>query len=274
MRKLMATTAMLLCIGIAGSARADVNLWIDDASGNIGLVDITTGTVSKVSFTGVDLTDIGFVGDQMYGTDFNILYSINDNTGATTAIAQWSTGENGMNAMVGFGPNLLVASNATNEVYNATVLGATTNFAPSPLASAGDLAFGKDGNLYESGIDPTTGDDALVDVTTGKDIGLFSVSGSNLNAVFGLATDNNGVTYAVDGTIIYTVNLTNAVLTPILNYAPVSDGLGAAQGTAFVFENSPPTTIPEPSTWVMICLGFAGVGYVARNRARSALRCA
>jgi hypothetical protein len=108
MQKLMATTAILL--GMVGAAKADVNLWIDDDSGNIGLVDITTGVVSKVSFTAVDLTDIGFVGTQMYGTSFSTLYSIDDTTGASSAITGWGgVGDGGMNAMVGNGPGLLVA---------------------------------------------------------------------------------------------------------------------------------------------------------------------
>jgi hypothetical protein len=127
--------------------------------------------------------------------------------------------------------------------------------------------------LYESVVGPT-GDDDLYDVTTSTDIGLFGNSGGNFNAVFGLATDNAGVTYAVDGTTIYSVNLSNAVLTPVLDYGSNPEGLGSAQGTAFVFENSPPSTVPEPSTWAMILIGFAGMGYVARNRARSGLRCA
>jgi hypothetical protein len=249
---------------LTGSAHADVNLWIDDESGNIGLVDITTGTVSKVNNTGVDFTDIAFVGSQMFGTSFTNLYSINDNTGTPTAIAEWGFGGDGMNALVGDGANLRAASNATSTVYTATTLGAVTLQTPSPLPSAGDLAFGKNGNLYESGVDASSGNDALVDVTTGTEIDFLTAGGSSLNAVFGLATDNAGVTYAVDGTTIYTVNLSNAVLTPVLDYS--GHGLGAAQGTAFIFENAPST--PEPSTWAMMLLGFAGLGFMGYRQTK------
>jgi hypothetical protein len=272
MQKLMATTAILL--GMVSAAKADVNLWIDDVSGNIGLVDITTGTVSKVNNTGQDLTDIAFVGNQMYGTTFTGLFSINDTTGGATAIASWGFGGGGMNALVGNGTGLVAASNATDIVYTATTLGGVTAQTTVPLPSAGDLAFGKNGNLYESATDAATFDSALVDVTTGKEIGLFTLFGTpdNFGAVYGLATDSSGTTYAVDGTTIYSVNLTNAVLTPVLNYGGDPEGLGTAQGTAFVAENVPST--PEPSTWAMILIGFVGLGYAARYRARSALRCA
>jgi hypothetical protein len=48
-------------------------LYIDDASGNIGRVDITTQTVvaGSVHSTGQSLTDIGFgAGGALYGTTF------------------------------------------------------------------------------------------------------------------------------------------------------------------------------------------------------------
>ena len=81
-----AVSAVVMLVGGAGLAHADTNLWIDDASGNIGLVDITTGGVSLVSSTGQSLTDIGFIGSQMYGVTFGNLFSINKATGASTLI--------------------------------------------------------------------------------------------------------------------------------------------------------------------------------------------
>jgi hypothetical protein len=56
---------------VAGSVSANAsNLWIDDVNGNIGLVDTATGTIvpGTLHNTGQILTDIGFIGTQMYGT--------------------------------------------------------------------------------------------------------------------------------------------------------------------------------------------------------------
>jgi hypothetical protein len=169
-----------------------------------------------------------------------------------------------MNAMVGDGPNLLVASNADTEVFQSTVLGATTNFASVPLPSAGDLTFNNK-TLYESATDAAD-NSALVNVNSGTVIGEFTAGAALFNDVFGLATDAAGTTYAVAGTEIYTVNLSNAVLTPVLNYG--GQFLGAANGTAFIQENVPPGTVPEPSTWAMMLLGFAGLAFAGMRRAR------
>jgi hypothetical protein len=45
---------------------------------------------------------------------------------------------------------------------------------------------------------------------------------------------------------------------------------GAARGFGFNFNIDPPSggTVPEPSTWAMMLLGFAGLGYAAFRRAR------
>jgi hypothetical protein len=79
--------------------------------------------------------------------------------------------------------------------------------------------------------------------------------------VNGLA-DNGATMYAVAGTEIYNVNLGNGLLTPVLNYS--GHGLGAANGAAF----DPPGTIPEPSTWMMLLLGFAGLGFFGYRASR------
>src|SRR5208283_818682 len=90
---------MAMAFGGAGLAHADVNLWINDASGNIGLVDVTTGVVSQVHATGQDLTDIGFIGTQLYGTTFTGLYAISTSAGAATSIGTYTVGGGGMNAL-------------------------------------------------------------------------------------------------------------------------------------------------------------------------------
>jgi PEP-CTERM motif len=263
MRHLLLATTFLAAVG-ATHAKADINLWIDDTSGNIGLVDITTQTVvaGTVHNTGQILTDIGFVGTQMYGTTFTGLFRIDDTTGASTAIGSYGgVGGGGMNALVGNGASLLGASNAslTDFSINPTT-GAATAGGPIPLPSAGDLAFDH-GVLFLSATN-TSGGDSLVNVSGNSVVGAFSPSES---AVFGLANDGT-TTYAVDGTEIFSVNVATAALTPLFNYAGA--GLGAANGTAFIAEG-PSGAIPEPSTWAMMALGFGLLGLVGYRKTRS-----
>ena len=75
-------------LGYAFTAKAEhPTRWIDDnTAGNIGLVDLTTHTVSMVNNTGQALTDIAFIGNQMYGTTFTSLFKINDAIGASTFV--------------------------------------------------------------------------------------------------------------------------------------------------------------------------------------------
>jgi hypothetical protein len=225
---------------VAGTVSANAaNLWIDDTAGNIGLVNTATGTIvpGTLHNTGQIFTDIGFIGAQMYGTTFDGLFTINTATGASTLVGTYAG--QGMNALVGHGSSLLGASFATNTVFNINPANAAlSNFATSPLTSAGDLAFAGS-TLYESGVG--NGGDALVNVTTGVTVGLFHTSSiSSFSAVFGLADDGTTM-FAVDGTAIYSVNLSNALLTPLSNYG--AQGLSAANGTAFLAEN---VNVPGP----------------------------
>jgi PEP-CTERM motif len=257
-------SALALSFLICGSANASL-MWVDDTSGNIGLVNTTTGAVTDVSNTGQALTDIGFVGTQMYGTTFTSLYAINNITTSATStlIGAYSVGGGGMNALVGSGTGLLAASNATTTVYsiaNPSTSAATTNFATGlPAASAGDLAFAG-GTLYEAAI-AGNGNDELVNVNTKSVVGFFTIGGAQQNAVFGLADDGTTM-FAVQGTSIYTVNLATGALTLDANYG--GHGLGAANGAAFLNESV--AAVPEPSTWAMLFLGFAGVGFIACRR--------
>jgi hypothetical protein len=43
---------------------------------------------------------------------------------------------------------------------------------------------------------------------------------------------------------------------------------GASVTTASVFENFTTPTVPEPSTWAMMLIGFAGLGFAGYRRAR------
>jgi PEP-CTERM motif len=272
MYRLKLTTLAFSCL-ICGTAANASLMWVDDTSGNIGLVNTATGAVTDLSNTGQILTDIAFVGTQMYGTTFTSLYAINNITTSATSslIGTYSVGGGGMNALVGSGTGLLAASNATTTVYgiaNPSTSVATTNFATGlPGPSAGDLAF-HGTTLYEAAV-AGNGNDELVNVNTKTVVGFFTIGGVQQNAVFGLADDGTTM-FAVQGTSIYTVDLATGALTLAANYG--GHGLSTANGEAFLNE-SVHSAVPEPSTWAMMILGFAGIGFMAyRRKSQGALR--
>lgn len=239
-------------------------LWISDASGNIGQVDIASGSVvaGSVHNTGQALTDIGFnSAGTLYGTTFGALFSLNTSTGAATGLGAYGS-VNGMNALVGGGgTSLLGAAFTTTQIYsiNPGSPGTLSNFAPSPMISAGDLAF-VGATLYGSGTD-ISGNNVLLNLSTNSIVDFFrvgSIAGPMLNAVFGLADDGTNM-YAVNGTDVYTVDLATAVLTPLFDYALNENGqnLGAATGSAFIGEGS--TDVPEPLTLSLFGVGCASL---------------
>ena len=262
-------SALGLLLSVEAS-RADTILWIDDTSGNIGQVDLTNQSVvgGSVHGTGQALTDIGFTEDgTLYGTSFTNLYSIDTATGAATNLGSYGS-PNGANALVGSGSGLLVASvnNTTvNSITNPLSPGSPAVFGTSPLASAGDLAFSA-GTLFESGVNG--GADALVNVTNGTVVGNFHIGATTFNGVFGLADDGTTL-YAVDGTNVYSVDPTDASLTLLFDYGTNSQGLGDANGTAFINEATP---APEPASLGLLGAGIIGLGILRRRNGRNKTR--
>jgi hypothetical protein len=131
----------------------DSTIWIGDASGKIGTVDLSTGAVTSIGNSGVALTDIAIspTTGQIFGETFSELYSIDAGTGAATPIGpfQNSTDMNGLT----FDGNGTLYGSAGSDLYiiNPTN-GLATKVGSSGLsgwASAGDLAF-LHGALYET----------------------------------------------------------------------------------------------------------------------------
>ena len=51
-----------------------------------------------------------------------------------------------------------------------------------------------------------------------------------------------------------------------------AEGLVNCSGTAGVFPVSPPSVVPEPSTWIMLGTGLLGLGFVGLGAGRKAKR--
>jgi hypothetical protein len=255
---------------LAGSASAAPIIWVSDQNGNIGQVDVATQSVvaGSVHNTGQSLTDIAFnSAGTLYGTTFTGLYTVNTGTGAATLVGNYS-GVTGMNALIGNGTNLLGAAANTNTIYAiGSSNAALTTFNTGTVPSAGDLAFAA-GTLYESAV--LGASDELYDVTTHSAVGVFhvgSTTGPTLNDVFSIADDGT-VMYGIAGTEVYSVNLANAVLTPLFDYSTHENGQSLVANTGAAFFNEATTgRVPEPASSSLLGLGALAL-LVARRKAR------
>lgn len=265
-RTVLRVAAAALSVGLAAAAQAEPDLWIDDASGNLGVVDVVTGAVTLVGNMGVVMTDIAFdPTGKLYGISFSSLYSIDRSTAAPTFIGNLGTT---LNSLVFSADGTLYAAN--NRLYSVNVAtGAATSIGNGGQAynSSGDLAF-VGGNLYLSSSSPSS--DSLIRLDTSSGAGTF-VGGIGVRNVFGLATDNNIDLYGVAGTGIYGLSTATGAGTLRVNFA--GQGLGAANGTAFFAEAGAPTTptapIPEPSTYALMLVGLGAAALAARRRGMS-----
>jgi hypothetical protein len=255
----------LLLSACAATGRADPILWIDDANGEIGKVDVATGKVTLVGNAGVVLTDIAFSPTgQLFGVDFSNLYSINTATGAATLIAPLSGGLAGQaNALVfSNGGTLFSAGFGSTHLFTINpATGATTDVGNVGTSSAGDLAFAN-GHLYLTG----SNNDLIQIDLTGTNVSAFKDLGPiGFTNVFGLASPDNVNLFGVAGTQDLSINPVTGAGTLLNDFG--GQGLGSANGAAFFTEAG--AAVPEPSSLALLALGAAGLAGWRRWRRRA-----
>jgi hypothetical protein len=241
-----------------------INMWVDDASGNIAQVNVATGAVTPVGNAGVVLTDIAFAPNgNLYGISFSELYTVNTSTGNATAVG--SLGVSDANALVFSSTGVLYTATLSGSFYTVnTSTGAASDVGSlgGGYGSGGDLAF-VGGKLYLA----TSSSDL---VTVNPSTGAASLVGSfGVPNVFGLATPDNSTLYAAAGQNLYTVNLSDGAATFDTTWAGNSQGFGSANGEAFITESGGgPTVTPEPATVALFgtALGLLGLRLRLRSR--------
>jgi hypothetical protein len=257
--KLLGVTALLCGLAIAiNNARADVLAYAEIAGGiAFGVVDLNTGSFTPIG-SGMTGQGLGAGPDGgIYTGNATSLYSINPTNGVATlvgssaSIVYWEIGSTttGLYAL-GTDGNLFSINPNT---------GAATSIGPSGLSAAVDhqeltMSNGSDTLYMTSG-----GALYVLNTTTGA----ASLVGSGTPGTFGGLVVVNDVIYGAES---------SGLLQPAIYTIDASSGAQTFQ--TFISGGDPNylyglvSVVPELSTWAMMLIGFAGVGFVAYRRTR------
>lgn len=251
LRMKLLAAALALAAGTAGAAPV---LWFSDSAGRLGTVDIATSSATLVGNMGVQMTDIAFSPTgELFGTTFSSLYRIDATNGSTSFIRNHFAN---INSLVFAQDGTLYGAGSSLFTFNTTT-GASTFIGGLGASSSGDLAF-VGGEMFLSAA--VSGNDQLrkVNPTTGASTAVGSIGRPS---VFGLATPNGVDLYGMSGSAVFRIDTATGAAGP--NVASFT-GFSQTYGTTFFEEARPP--IPEPSTYALMALGLAAVGFAARRR--------
>jgi hypothetical protein len=248
--------AFTILIAATASSAADVYAYQANGDGGFGVVDLTTGVFTLRGNSGLQLAGLGEAGGVLYATSTAAgpLYSVDTATGALTAVGgsthfqDFGSTTTGLYGVQGNGANL----------YSVTTTGATTLLGPTGINVGGNpwgLSTGLSGLYMDVGprlyaINATTGAGTLVGTSTSGNFGLSVFTGGVL---YGASEFPNQVYTLNEATGQGTAGpLETGASSEIYGWAPI-----LAQG------------VPEPATWIMILVGFGGLGAAMRTRRKS-----
>ena len=264
----------LAALTVSSGASAATIFGVDENNQLVSFDSATPGTfLSSTAITGVtsSLQGLDFrpLNNVLYGLGSDhVIYTINTMTGAASAV---SSALNIMGSEFGFDFNpsidrLRIVSNTNqNYVFNPND-GSLSTVTPVAYA-AGDTNFGKDpdvtGLAYSSAA--FGGSTQLYSIDTANDVldtqansaGTLATVGSlGVNLGSRTSFDISGSdAFAFNGTTLYRANLQTGALTSLGNTNRALFGIAIA-------------AVPEPATWAMMLIGFGGIGFAMRRRAK------
>jgi Domain of unknown function (DUF4394)/PEP-CTERM motif len=274
MKKRIMVLAASAMLSISGAANAASIIGITETNNLVTFDSSNPGSfTSSVAINGTSATflaiDVRDSNGLLYGLGDDLaIYTINQFTGLATALGGplAITGTN-----FGFDFNTvvdairIVSNNGSNYVANANTGTLNGTFTPVAFA-AGDPNAGMtpvvtaNGYIHGSASQfaISTGQDVLV--TQANNLGTLNTVGSlgvaiGPRASFDVGFDRVG--YLADVNRFYTVNLNTGAATFVGNLSAPVFGITAL------------APVPEPATWMMMILGFAGIGGMMRRRTRS-----
>jgi hypothetical protein len=242
----VATVAFLL--GGAGNTRADVIDLVSTSLSQFGTLDLNTGAFSSLG------NDVFF--QDLARLPFGTLYGIDN--GQTLRIVNPANGSSSIVGVSGNGiEGLAIRSDGTlfglshQNLYTidkntgaATLIGFMGAFSgdfDAKFDNSGKLLLETNGALYN--VDTSSGNATLVGPTPG-----FTVLSMDFE---------NGTMYGFTiGDQIIAINTSTGAGTLLTNTSPATEVFGAVSSGV----------VPEPSSWIMLCMGLAGLGGFVRKR--------
>jgi hypothetical protein len=274
MRKLLLTVAALAAMSPFGStayAGTVSTIWGAQAGGDVTLKEWSLSGTLLDTITaphGINGRGVIQVGNVLYydsaGSNSIWAYNFVTNTDLGTVFS--IAGASSLSAITYDGSHIFVADySGLDKVYEYTLGGTLVNtITTSKCTGNCDGLSYAHGDLIENEKDGFDGPANIYDV--------YSTSGTLLTPGFITGHDGSGNTgIAYDGTDYYISNVnsgTMSVYGPTGNYLNdvTLQNASLVEGLSVNFAAVLPPGTPEPSTWAMMLVGFAGIGYVAYRR--------
>lgn len=313
---------LIACLAFATAQGIAQSIWVEDDKNNLFTIDAKNNLSFVATIWGTDLaipvsgtkastvaldfktqqiTDIAFIGNQLYGITPGSLYSIDQKTGAASFVMNLGNdaatrpftslaydpntnkllaADDPKNTALGIVPGQLftidVATKSISSVNpDPTGAGACssqrrittcTSDTNAAFRSSGDLAF-VGGQLFLSSNTPTA--DTLVTLVngqgplaTGQASPMLALNGSAVPEVWGLATVGNTL-YGLAGQSLYTVSTSGAMMLQT-TFSNATDGVSQFNGATVGPDMV--SGVPEPSTYALFLAGLGVMGMLARRR--------